>query len=61
MNQLRRIIDPDFDQDIVACGFVKKLTLNGGKVGLILELTTPACPVKDQFQREVRKGRWEAQ
>lgn len=54
--QLRRIIDPDFGEDIVACGFVKDLDVAaGGAAGAVsftLELTTPACPVKDQFKRE---------
>jgi len=52
--QLRRIIDPDFGEDIVACGFVKDLTIDAasGAVAFNLELTTPACPVKDQFKRE---------
>lgn len=53
LNQLRRIIDPDFGQDIVACGFVKELQVEGGKVSLTLELTTPACPIKDEFERDV--------
>ncbi|KAI8476449.1 MAG: P-loop containing nucleoside triphosphate hydrolase protein [Monoraphidium minutum] len=52
--QLRRIIDPDFGEDIVACGFVKDMQIDGasGAVSFTLELTTPACPVKDQFKRE---------
>lgn len=54
LSQLRRIIDPDFGEDIVACGFVKDLTIDeaAGAVSFKLELTTPACPVKDQFKRE---------
>ncbi len=54
LNQLRRIIDPDFGEDIVSCGFVKKMTIgeDSGAVSFTLELTTPACPVKDQFKRE---------
>ncbi len=51
---LRRIMDPDFGMDIVECGFVKVLDIDDSKghVDLTLELTTPACPVKDQFKRE---------
>jgi Mrp family chromosome partitioning ATPase len=54
LSQLRRIIDPDFGEDIVACGFVKDLAIDAGAgwVSFKLELTTPACPVKDQFKRE---------
>lgn len=41
---LRRIQDPDFGQDIVACGFVKLLSVDpaAGRVSFTLELTTPA-------------------
>lgn len=54
LSALRRIIDPDFGEDIVACGFVKDMDVDmaSGAVGFTLELTTPACPVKDQFKRE---------
>ena len=54
--QLARIIDPDFGQDIVSCGFVKGLKVipQSGKVTFALELTTPACPIKDEFERKAR-------
>lgn len=54
LSALRRIIDPDFGEDIVSCGFVKDLNIDqsSGAVTFTLELTTPACPVKDQFKRE---------
>ena len=57
LRQLARIIDPDFGQDIVSCGFVKDLqvTPRSGQVAFALELTTPACPIKDEFERKARK------
>ncbi|KAG2424559.1 hypothetical protein HXX76_014439 [Chlamydomonas incerta] len=52
--QLRNVIDPDFGEDIVACGFIKELAVDeaAGAVSFTLELTTPACPVKEMFQRQ---------
>lgn len=40
--------------DIVQCGFVKDLNINqqSGHVKFRLELTTPACPIKDEFERK---------
>ena len=40
---LRHVIDPDFGADIVECGFVKDLRVDGvsGRVSFVLELTTP--------------------
>ena len=56
LRALEAIIDPDFGMNIVACGFVKDLSVNSAKgaVSFRLELTTPACPIKDQFEREAR-------
>ena len=53
---LDTIIDPDFGTSIVACGFVKDLVADAavGRVSFRLELTTPACPVKDEFERKAR-------
>src|ERR687892_724170 len=50
LNALRVVIDPDLRKDIVALGFVKDLGIDGGRVAFTIELTTPACPVKDQMR-----------
>ena len=44
-------MDPDLNHDIVSLGFVKNMSIDkvAGTVKFDLELTTPACPVKDQF------------
>ena len=54
LQALSQIIDPDFGMDIVQCGFVKDLNVNqqSGHVKFRLELTTPACPIKDEFERK---------
>lgn len=48
---LRQIIDPDFGKDIVTLGFVKDIAIKSGRVAFTIELTTPACPVKEEFRR----------
>ena len=50
-----RVRDPDLHQDIVALGFVKDLVIRGGEVDFTIELTTPACPVKDQMKAEAEE------
>ena len=52
LNALSVIIDPDFNKDIVALGFVKNIVIQGDKVAFTIELTTPACPVKEEFRRQ---------
>ena len=44
---LRHVEDPDLRQDIVSLGFIKDMKIDGGRVAFSIELTTPACPVKD--------------
>jgi len=51
LDSLRSIIDPDLGRDIVSLGFVKNVRIHGGIVSFSIELTTPACPVKDRFKR----------
>ncbi|NWF36395.1 iron-sulfur cluster carrier protein ApbC [Mariprofundus sp. KV] len=52
LNALSVIIDPDFKKDIVSLGFVKNITINGAQVAFTIELTTPACPVKEEFRSQ---------
>jgi ATP-binding protein involved in chromosome partitioning len=47
LDALRVVQDPDLHKDIVALGFVKNMRIEGGRVAFSIELTTPACPVKD--------------
>jgi ATP-binding protein involved in chromosome partitioning len=50
LDALRVVKDPDLHQDIVALGFIKKLRIDAGRVAFTIELTTPACPVKEQMR-----------
>jgi ATP-binding protein involved in chromosome partitioning len=49
---LRAVQDPDLHKDIVTLGFVKDVKIAGSEVDFTIELTTPACPVKDQLKAE---------
>lgn len=52
LEALKRVEDPDLNRDIVSLDFVKNLTIDGGKVSFEVELTTPACPMKDKMRTE---------
>jgi ATP-binding protein involved in chromosome partitioning len=54
LDALRVVKDPDLHRDIVSLGFVKNLRVDGGRVAFSIELTTPACPVKDQMRDQAR-------
>ena len=52
LDVLRNVEDPDLHRDIVQLDFVKKVEIEGGKVSVVVELTTPACPVKEQLREQ---------
>jgi len=54
LDALRVVQDPDLRRDIVSLGFVKNVAIDGGRVSFTIELTTPACPVKDQMREQAR-------
>ena len=56
LDSMRGIIDPDLGKDIVSLGFIKNLQISEGNVSFTLELTTPACPVKEQFVADCEKA-----
>jgi len=55
MDALRTIQDPDLHKDIVTLGFVKDVLVEGETVDFTIELTTPACPVKDEMKAEAER------
>ena len=52
LDVLKRVQDPDLRKDIVSLGFIRNLKIEDGVVSFDLNLTTPACPVKDQMRDE---------
>jgi Mrp family chromosome partitioning ATPase/DUF971 family protein len=54
---LKNVIDPDLNADIVTLGFVQnlKLDMDTRQVAFDVELTTPACPVKEQFAADCER------
>lgn len=48
---LANVDDPDLHKDIVSLGMVKNLSINGNKVSFTVELTTPACPMKEMIEK----------
>ena len=55
LEALKAVRDPDLNRDIVSLKFIKNLRIDGGRVAFTIELTTPACPVKDQMRDQARR------
>ena len=56
LNALRTVKDPDLQRDIVSLGFVKDLEVGDNRVAFTIQLTTPACPVKDMLSTQAREA-----
>src|SRR5438045_6737341 len=54
LDALKVVRDPDLNRDIVTLGFIKEMKIDEGRVSFTIELTTPACPVKDQMRDQAR-------
>jgi ATP-binding protein involved in chromosome partitioning len=51
---LRTVEDPELGKDLVSLNMVKNLKVGEKAISLTLELTTPACPLKDRLAADVR-------
>ncbi len=52
LDALRVVMDPDLHRDIVTLGFVKNVKIDLPRVAFQIDLTTPACPVKDLLKSQ---------
>src|SRR2546428_1469551 len=50
---LRTVRDPELFKDIVTLNMVKDVRVDGDHVHVHVELTTPACPLKDVIKKDV--------
>src|SRR4030081_1920260 len=55
LDALRVVNDPDLHRDIVSLGFVQNMQIEPNcAAALNINLTTPACPVKDQLRDQAQ-------
>jgi len=56
LDALRVVQDPDLKRDLVSLGFIKGVQIDGGRVSFTIELTTPACPVRDVMKGQAAEA-----
>ncbi len=56
LEALRTVRDPDLGKDLVTLGMVKRHDVEGPKVLITVELTTPACPMKDRIRNDIEQA-----
>ncbi len=53
---LRTVQDPDLHKDLVTLNMVKDVAIDGDAVSVTIELTTPACPMKDKIRSDIEQA-----
>jgi len=56
LDALRGVQDPEIHRDIVSLGMVKNLTVDHGQVTFTVELTTPACPLRETIEHDCKQA-----
>jgi ATP-binding protein involved in chromosome partitioning len=53
LEKLSHVMDPELHRDLVSLGMIKNVQIENNNVSLTVELTTPACPLKDKIRADV--------
>lgn len=56
LEALKTVRDPEIHRDIVSLGMVKNLAIADGTVSFTVELTTPACPLRERIEKDCKKA-----
>lgn len=56
LNALSKVQEPELHQDLVTLNMIRDLEIQGADVSFTIMLTTPACPLKVQIEREARQA-----
>jgi ATP-binding protein involved in chromosome partitioning len=51
---LSTVQEPELNQDLVTLNMIRNLEIEGGRVSFTVMLTTPACPLRGQIDKEAR-------
>jgi ATP-binding protein involved in chromosome partitioning len=48
---MRTVQEPELGRDLIALDMVKNVVIDGSALSMTIELTTPACPLKEEIER----------
>lgn len=51
---LKKVDDPDFKKDLVTLNMIKNIVIGNNQLQFTIELTTPACPLKEKLETDCR-------
>jgi ATP-binding protein involved in chromosome partitioning len=53
LNALEGVYDPELGRSVIELDMVRDVTVDGGRVGVVIALTVPGCPLRASFQEQV--------
>jgi len=56
LDALRTVQDPDLHKDLVTLNMIKSIKICEGNVAFQVELTTPACPMREKIESDCREA-----
>ncbi len=56
LEALRPVQDPELHRSLVDLGMIKEVTIEGASVRVQVELTTPACPLRERIREDVERA-----
>jgi len=56
MQALSTVNEPELHRDLVTLNMIRDLKIDGGEASFTIMLTTPACPLKEQIEREATEA-----
>jgi len=50
LTALGEVLDPEIGKDLVSLGMIDNVKVDGSTVNFTVNLTTPACPLRDEIR-----------
>ncbi|MEN6299539.1 MAG: Mrp/NBP35 family ATP-binding protein [Anaerolineaceae bacterium] len=56
LSVLSKVQEPELKKDLVSLNMIRDIKISDGNVSFSIVLTTPACPLKNQIEKEAREA-----